>query len=284
MANPFLFIPTKVKAGQQNENVTIAFRKIENWAQSLPPIPAGGGGGGYASLTGPGQTTTPGDLTQAGGLTVNTDSTTSMGIQLNDTSSHGAYLNSYGSGGAGIFDHGGIGINIDVGGVGNITITPGGGMTINDSTAHGTTVRESGSGSLLITSSGSGGINIYNNGTGAQGISVFDNAPAGSGTGVSISSSYKNVIIGAGGISGSTGQVILQSLLNVGLGSVNTSLVVDPNGIHIGTNHTSDVVGFFGGGPNGQQTVTGSRGGNAALASLLTGLAFYGLIVNSSTP
>ena len=30
--------------------------------------------------------------------------------------------------------------------------------------------------------------------------------------------------------------------------------------------------------------VTGSRGGNAALASLLTGLAGAGLIVNNSTP
>jgi hypothetical protein len=33
-----------------------------------------------------------------------------------------------------------------------------------------------------------------------------------------------------------------------------------------------------------KQTVSGSRGGNAALASLLTALAKYGLIVDSSTP
>ena len=32
-----------------------------------------------------------------------------------------------------------------------------------------------------------------------------------------------------------------------------------------------------------QQTVTGSRGGNAALASLLTALATLGLIVDSTT-
>ena len=32
-----------------------------------------------------------------------------------------------------------------------------------------------------------------------------------------------------------------------------------------------------------KQTVTGSRGGNAALASLLTALATYGIITNSST-
>lgn len=42
--------------------------------------------------------------------------------------------------------------------------------------------------------------------------------------------------------------------------------------------------GFFGTAPQVQQTVTGSRGGNAALASLLTKLATYGLIVDGSSP
>ncbi len=46
---------------------------------------------------------------------------------------------------------------------------------------------------------------------------------------------------------------------------------------------SAGAIGFFGGGGTTQQTVTGSRGGNAALASLLTALANYGLIVNSST-
>lgn len=35
--------------------------------------------------------------------------------------------------------------------------------------------------------------------------------------------------------------------------------------------------------PTTKPTVTGSRGGNAALASLLTGLAALGLITNSTT-
>lgn len=34
MTNPNLFIPTKVKAGQQNDNITIAFREIERWLNS----------------------------------------------------------------------------------------------------------------------------------------------------------------------------------------------------------------------------------------------------------
>lgn len=42
-------------------------------------------------------------------------------------------------------------------------------------------------------------------------------------------------------------------------------------------------LGFFAGAPALKQTVTGSRGGNLALGSLLTALATYGLIVNSST-
>jgi hypothetical protein len=41
--------------------------------------------------------------------------------------------------------------------------------------------------------------------------------------------------------------------------------------------------GFFGSSGTSQQTVTGSRGGNAALASLLTALAITGLIVDGTT-
>lgn len=47
---------------------------------------------------------------------------------------------------------------------------------------------------------------------------------------------------------------------------------------HDGTN-----VGFYGSAPVAKATVTGSRGGNAALASLLTALASLGLITNSTT-
>ena len=42
-------------------------------------------------------------------------------------------------------------------------------------------------------------------------------------------------------------------------------------------------LGFFGATPIAQPTVTGSKGGNAALASLITALAAYGLIINSTT-
>lgn len=48
-------------------------------------------------------------------------------------------------------------------------------------------------------------------------------------------------------------------------------------------NHDGTTFGFAGAAPGVPPTVTGSRGGNAALASLLTGLAARGLIVDSTT-
>lgn len=55
-----------------------------------------------------------------------------------------------------------------------------------------------------------------------------------------------------------------------------------------GAVHTLDptgagAVGFFGAAPIAKPTITGSRGGNAALASLLTQLANYGLITDNTT-
>ena len=42
-------------------------------------------------------------------------------------------------------------------------------------------------------------------------------------------------------------------------------------------------IGFYGAAPAAKPTVTGSRGANAALASLLTALATLGLITDSSS-
>lgn len=47
--------------------------------------------------------------------------------------------------------------------------------------------------------------------------------------------------------------------------------------------HTGSTFGVLNHSAASQQTVTGSRGGNAALASLLTALAAYGLVVDGST-
>jgi hypothetical protein len=55
-----------------------------------------------------------------------------------------------------------------------------------------------------------------------------------------------------------------------------------PSGVRI-QDRVGGAIGFHNTTPIVKPTVTGSRGGNAALASLLTALANYGLIVNSST-
>jgi hypothetical protein len=46
---------------------------------------------------------------------------------------------------------------------------------------------------------------------------------------------------------------------------------------------TANTIGFFGTAAAAKQTVSGSRGGNAALASLLTALATYGIVTDSSS-
>lgn len=61
------------------------------------------------------------------------------------------------------------------------------------------------------------------------------------------------------------------------------SLTPTPRWIVNGAFQSTGDVGFFATAPAAKQTVTGSKGGNAALASLLTALATYGLITDSST-
>lgn len=64
-------------------------------------------------------------------------------------------------------------------------------------------------------------------------------------------------------------------IFRVGTGSA-TGLALKGSG-------ASALAGFFGATPVAKQTVSGSRGGNAALASLLTGLANLGLITDSTS-
>lgn len=54
-------------------------------------------------------------------------------------------------------------------------------------------------------------------------------------------------------------------------------------GGNIGLGSGVSTIGFYGAAPAAKPTITGSRGGNAALASLLTQLATLGLIADSTT-
>ena len=54
-------------------------------------------------------------------------------------------------------------------------------------------------------------------------------------------------------------------------------------GFSVSTDGTQPLISFYGGTPAAKPTITGSRGGNAALASLLTALAGLGLLTDSTT-
>ena len=57
----------------------------------------------------------------------------------------------------------------------------------------------------------------------------------------------------------------------------------EQEGLRVESSGAAAMVGFFGAAAGTRQTVTGSRAGNAALASLLQALASYGLIVDSTS-
>jgi hypothetical protein len=89
-------------------------------------------------------------------------------------------------------------------------------------------------------------------------------------------------------ITATTGSVKVSS--STASSSTTTGALVVTGGVGIGgaTNlggpvTISSTCGFNGTAPIAKPTVTGSRGGNAALASLLTALANYGLITDSSS-
>ena len=50
-----------------------------------------------------------------------------------------------------------------------------------------------------------------------------------------------------------------------------------------GSAGTATKLGFFGTTPTTKQTVTGSKGGNAALASLMTALVAYGIVIDTTS-
>lgn len=85
--------------------------------------------------------------------------------------------------------------------------------------------------------------------------------------------------VSAGGLTVSAGGATVTGGLTVSTGQTTVGSI-DING---DLEHDGTFLGLFGTAPTTIQTVTGSRGGNAALASLLTKLATYGLIIDSSS-
>ena len=110
-----------------------------------------------------------------------------------------------------------------------------------------------------------------------------------------------NMSLGTLALTGGMGLFITGGPLQVSAGAsgnislrTNSAIQIDSNGgsILVGTVFGSTLrlggsassVGFFNSSGTTQQTITGSRGGNAALAGLLTALATHNLIVDSTTP
>lgn len=168
-------------------------RAIETWSAQV-------GGGFYASLTGAGETVSPGALNQNGDLNVN------------------------GSSGAGFGTTGG-----------------------------------------------------QFNAAGPAGVTIFSARASGSPT--------VHIYAGVGGGYGG-GQILCnasgQELAITGGG--NYLSLYDSGGTNLIRIQTGGRLSFFGRTTQTIQTVTGSRGGNAALTSLLQALNLMGLIVDSSTP
>lgn len=101
------------------------------------------------------------------------------------------------------------------------------------------------------------------------------------------------------------GAIVLAADQRIHFDAVNTSYINQPEGTAFGNTYisyasatsrwglvvdgttmlaaSSTTLGFFGSTPIAKPTVTGSRGGNAALQSLLTALANYGLITDSTS-
>jgi hypothetical protein len=93
-------------------------------------VAASSGSGGYDSLTGPGETTTPGALTQAGGFTVD------------DSAGDGIYME-----GTNVFSV-------------NMASTAGTAINIVNSTGAALAIEQTGNGAITITTVGTGGIKL----------------------------------------------------------------------------------------------------------------------------
>lgn len=82
------------------------------------------------------------------------------------------------------------------------------------------------------------------------------------------------------GFSNPGGQVIIDS----GSGSTGAAIQIGPSNATVVTiGNGSSSLSFFGGGAVPKQTVSGSKGGNAALASLMTAFSNYNLVTDSTT-
>jgi hypothetical protein len=301
-------------------------------------VPASGSGAGYASLTGPGQSTSPGLLVQAGGVIVNDnaggvqlnttggviihDNNASAGIEIIERTANGAV--SINGNGTGSVLLGLTGDNVQVQST-TATIQAAQQLQISSApvTANQALIQLGPNGTISIqapsTNASSSGIQMSSGkgvgiATAAGSLSGIGITDYGSG-GVSINTGYGKLVLAKNANGSGIAGVEIASDAGVELyaASGNINIEVDPSGtggvdlsapqyvqldsawVNIcprGTAYTPTLQFFrpqFGATtPVGLRTVTGSRGGNAALTSLLAALSQsatgYGLITDASTP
>jgi hypothetical protein len=106
--------------------------------------------------------------------------------------------------------------------------------------------------------------------------SIISNQQSNGGAVMLISSGYPEGSTDFATVSLRSGNDIDDSRVTLGA----TDVVLSATNVTVGSAN----VGFYGASPQTKPTVTGSRGGNAALASLLTALANLGLITDSTSP
>lgn len=136
-------MPSDSPDWQEVANITAAAAMSDGPDWQLVITPAGGGSfGGYASLTGPGQTASPGALTQQGGLTVN------------DPNGDGVTVQSEGF--VTIIAESADSVLIATTGGGGISVSSDGGLDLTDSSTTALTIEETGTGGIAIVDAGSG--------------------------------------------------------------------------------------------------------------------------------
>lgn len=147
-----------------------------------------------------------------------------------------------------------------------------GSVECNDLTARGT---------VRLATGGGGSIAFEHTGSDFASITAVD----GSGTGEGQYIYMSGVVHVGSGLKVTTGGLAVGAGLSSLLGGLyveGSSVEFYTDATKIGTK-TGATVGFYGATPVTKPTVSGSRGGNAALASLMTALANLGLVTNSTS-
>lgn len=173
---------------------------------------------------------------------------------------------------------------LGVTGVSTLAITNTGALTCTTLTASGAAALQS---TLVVTSTSTFGGNVTMNsnatvaGTlGVTGVSTLGIVNAGATSVTTLTASSTLNVTGTSTLGTVNAGSLTATSLTLGSGDIISmgDLTMSGDIDHNGTN-----IGFYSIAPVARQTVTGSRGGNAALLDLLTKLENLGLIINSTS-